>query len=423
MNNTHNLKDKSFVIYGLGRTGRSALNFLKKKKIKKIITWDDSSKIKNKIKKREFVFELNRVDFIILSPGINIKQTSFKRQLLRNKNKIITDIDLFYLSNNPKKTIMVTGTNGKSTTCSIINHIFKKNGFKTEIGGNIGKPLLKKKFDKKKIYIIEISSYQLEYSKFIKPSYALFLNISKDHLNWHGSMNNYVNSKLKIFKNQTSLDHSFIKERKLIFFYKKKKYKGKLKIIKKNSLDHEMIKHPLKFHTEIENIEFAFAIANKFNIKRKNFFKSLKSFKGLNHRHEVFLRTKKFVFINDSKATSFEASRKAILKNKNIVWILGGLPKKGDKINIRLIKNRIIHVFIFGKNTKFFSNQLQGKINLTVRKNLKDVVKLLSKKIMDKRKITVLFSPASASFDQYNNFEERGEKFKKYIKNYAKRFF
>ena len=145
MNNTHNLKDKSFVIYGLGRTGRSALNFLKKKKIKKIITWDDSSKIKNKIKKREFVFELNRVDFIILSPGINIKQTSFKRQLLRNKNKIITDIDLFYLSNNPKKTIMVTGTNGKSTTCSIINHIFKKNGFKTEIGGNIGKPLLKKK--------------------------------------------------------------------------------------------------------------------------------------------------------------------------------------------------------------------------------------------------------------------------------------
>ena len=423
MNNIHNFKKKNFIIYGLGKTGKSTLEFLKRKKIKKIITWDDSSKIKNNINKKRFLIELNKAHFIIISPGINIKKTPFKKQLLKNKYKIITDIDLFYLSNNPEKKIMVTGTNGKSTTCSIIEHIFKKKGFKTELCGNIGRPILKQKFDDKKIYIIESSSYQLEYSKFIKPTFALFLNISKDHINWHGSMKNYINSKLKIFKNQTSDDYSFIKDKNLILLYKKNKYRGKLIVVKKNYINQELIKYPLKFQTEFENIEFALDIANKFNIKRNFFFKSLKSFKGLKHRHEIFLKTRKYIFINDSKATSFEASKKAILKNNDIVWILGGLPKIGDKINIRLIKNRVLHAFIFGNNTKFFSNILQGKINFTIRKNLEDIVKLISKKILYKKKITILFSPASASFDQFRDFEERGDAFKRYVKNYAKRFF
>ena len=423
MNNIHNFKKKNFIIYGLGKTGKSTLEFLKRKKIKKVITWDDSSKIKNNINKKRFLIELNKAHFIIISPGINIKKTPFKKQLLKNKYKIITDIDLFYLSNNPEKTIMVTGTNGKSTTCSIIEHIFKKKGFKTELCGNIGRPILKQKFDDKKIYIIESSSYQLEYSKFIKPTFALFLNISKDHINWHGSMKNYINSKLKIFKNQTSDDYSFIKDKNLILLYKKNKYRGKLIVVKKNYINQELIKYPLKFQTEFENIEFALDIANKFNIKRNFFFKSLKSFKGLKHRHEIFLKTRKYIFINDSKATSFEASKKAILKNNDIVWILGGLPKIGDKINIRLIKNRVLHAFIFGNNTKFFSNILQGKINFTIRKNLEDIVTLISKKILYKKKITILFSPASASFDQYRDFEERGDTFKRYVKNYAKRFF
>ena len=423
MNNIHNFKKKNFIIYGLGKTGKSTLEFLKRKKIKKVITWDDSSKIKNNINKKRFLIELNKAHFIIISPGINIKKTPFKKQLLKNKYKIITDIDLFYLSNNPEKTIMVTGTNGKSTTCSIIEHIFKKKGFKTELCGNIGRPILKQKFDDKKIYIIESSSYQLEYSKFIKPTFALFLNISKDHINWHGSMKNYINSKLKIFKNQTSDDYSFIKDKNLILLYKKNKYRGKLIVVKKNYINQELIKYPLKFQTEFENIEFALDIANKFNIKRNFFFKSLKSFKGLKHRHEIFLKTRKYIFINDSKATSFEASKKAILKNNDIVWILGGLPKIGDKINIRLIKNRVLHAFIFGNNTKFFSNILKGKINFTIRKNLEDIVKLISKKILYKKKITILFSPASASFDQFRDFEERGDAFKRYVKNYAKRFF
>ena len=104
-----------------------------------------------------------KFDYIIISPGINIQKSNFKSLLLRNKKKIITDLDLFYLKNNVKKSIVITGTNGKSTTCSLVHHILKKNKIKNKLAGNIGKPILKTKFFNNDIYVIEASSFQLEY--------------------------------------------------------------------------------------------------------------------------------------------------------------------------------------------------------------------------------------------------------------------
>ena len=125
-----------------------------------------------------------------MSPGINILKSKFKKILLKNNKKIITDLDLFFLQNKPKKSIVITGTNGKSTTCSLIHHVLKKNGIKNKLVGNIGKPILDVKYKKNEIYVIEASSFQLEYSKFIKPYCAAILNISQDHLDWHGSKKN-----------------------------------------------------------------------------------------------------------------------------------------------------------------------------------------------------------------------------------------
>ena len=130
--------------------------------------------------------------------------------LEKNKEKIITDLDLFYLSNTFIRSIVVTGTNGKSTTCKILEHILKKNNFNTGIGGNIGNPILNSKIKRKSLMVIEASSFQLAYSKFIKPNYALLLNITKDHLDWHGSMKNYINSKFKIFRLQNKNDFALI---------------------------------------------------------------------------------------------------------------------------------------------------------------------------------------------------------------------
>ena len=145
-----NFKAKSFAIYGLGITGKSVVNFLRKKKVKKYFVYDDELKILGNKRNINFANKLSVVDFIIMSPGINIEKSKFKKILKKNKEKIITDLDLFFLSNRIKKSIIVTGTNGKSTTCSIINHVFKKNNLKCQLAGNIGKPILDYKASKKK---------------------------------------------------------------------------------------------------------------------------------------------------------------------------------------------------------------------------------------------------------------------------------
>ena len=210
-----NFRSKTFAIYGLGLTGKSVVKFLKKNRVKKIFTWDDFSKKTNLKQKSRFQLNLNAVDHIVVSPGININKSDFKKILLENKKKILTDLDLFFLKNEVKKSIVITGTNGKSTTCALINHILKKNKIKNELAGNIGKPILDLKFIKDKIYVIEASSFQLEYSKFIKPYCAAILNLSVDHLDWHGSKKKYMISKFKIFKNQTKNDIAFLNNLKL----------------------------------------------------------------------------------------------------------------------------------------------------------------------------------------------------------------
>ena len=169
MRGSYNFNGKSFAVYGLGLTGRSVVNFLKKNKVNKIFIWDDKL-LKHDLKlKNNFKSKLDVVNYIILSPGINIKKSKFKNLLLKNKKKIITDLDIFFLKNKVKKSIIVTGTNGKSTTCSLIHHVLKKNKIKNKLVGNIGKPILDLNFDKNCIYVIEASSFQLEYSNFIKP--------------------------------------------------------------------------------------------------------------------------------------------------------------------------------------------------------------------------------------------------------------
>ena len=173
------------------------MKYLKRKNFQNIKVWDD--KIKLKSKKKNFSKYLDFSDYIILSPGISLNNAKLKKKLIKNKKKIITDIDLFYLFNRNIKSIVITGTNGKSTTCKILEHVLKQNKINVKLGGNIGKPILDINLNSNPIVIIEASSFQLAYSKFIKPDFAAILNITKDHLDWHGSMKDYVDSKFKIF--------------------------------------------------------------------------------------------------------------------------------------------------------------------------------------------------------------------------------
>ena len=419
-------KKKSYAIYGLGLTGHSTLNFLKKSGVKNFFLWDDNSKkrknFKVKYDRQFFKKKLNKVNYIIISPGININKSFFKKNLNKNFIKILTDIDLFFLKNDKKliKSIVVTGTNGKSTFCKILEHILKKKGLDVKSGGNIGYPILDLRTKKKTIVIIEASSFQLALSKFIKPNYAILLNITNDHLDWHGSTKNYYNSKFKIFSNQGSNNFAFLNNKMLAKKFKKNKYQSKLKFIniqKYKKLKSKLKNDYLNSETNFENMSYVYALSKALKIKEKSFIQSLKSFKGLAHRHEIFYKKNNKIFINDSKATSFEASKFALKGNKNIFWILGGLPKKGDKFNLKEIRKNIIKAYIIGRNMNFFKNFLNKKVNFKLCKTLDNAILSIFKdikKIKDK-KITILFSPASASYDQFKNFEERGNYFKKLI--------
>ena len=333
------LKLRSFCIYGLGATGMSVVNYFNRENFKRYEVWDDNIPIKTKVD--NFLIDLDTADFIVMSPGISLKKAKLKKKIEENKDKIITDLDLFYLLNPKVKTIVVTGTNGKSTTCKILEHVLKKNGINVRLAGNIGKPVLDLNLKKQPIVIIEASSFQLAYSKYIKPEYAIILNITKDHLDWHGSYKDYVNSKFKIFSEQKESNFSFLNNKILLKKFKKEKYKGKLKFV--NIKEYKRIKKKIKndylnTETNEENMSFVYDLSKILKINEKSLINSLKSFKGLPHRHEIFYKKNNKIFINDSKATSFEASKFAIKSNKNIFWIVGGLPKIGDRFQLEEIK-------------------------------------------------------------------------------------
>ena len=427
MLSTNNIKKLSFLVYGLGQTGQSVVNFFKRNNFQSYKVWDDFNK---NLYKKKRVNNLNKalknVDFIVLSPGVSLNQSKNRNKLFQFRKKIITDIDLIYLLGNFSKSIVVTGTNGKSTTCKIINHILTKNNYKTFLGGNIGTPILNLKMNRRKFLIIEASSFQLSHSKFIRPDYALLLNITNDHLDWHRTKKNYINSKFKIFNLQKKNQFSILNNKFKIEF-KKRNLHGKLIVPKINSylkIKHKIKNSYLKLDINDENMSFVLTLSKLIGISEKSFVKSLNTFIGLPHRYEVFLKKKNCVFINDSKATSFEATKFALRNTKNLFWIVGGLPKKNDRITLNNLKKNIVKSYIIGKNTNFFKKQVQNKINFHVSKNLRSsIIKILKDiKLFNKKKNTILLSPASASYDQFLNFEKRGEIFKKLSKYYARKF-
>ena len=365
------LKEQSFLVYGLGLSGQSVVKFFKKNNFKNFKVWDDKSKkLFKKYRTISLKKTLKEANYIVLSPGISLLNNKI---LSKFKKKIITDIDLFFLTNDKFKSIVVTGTNGKSTTCKLLAHILKKNKLKNLLGGNIGNPILNLKKSRNNYVIIEASSFQLSHSKFICPDYALFLNFTNDHLDWHGDRNKYLNAKLKIFQLQKRTHFAIINNQFKNLFLKKKfsskliipKYKNYKKI--KNKIKNNYLTSKIND----ENMSFVYTLSRLLKIKESLFVNAMKTFKGMPHRFEHFLEKKNLSFVNDSKATSFRASELALSSLKNIYWILGGLPKKNDKLNLSKLKNNIIKSYIIGKNINFFKKQIKGKIPYVVTKNLK----------------------------------------------------
>lgn len=430
-------QNKKIAIYGMGITGCSVAKVFKKLKAK-VFCWDDDKKIRKKVKKLNFSlnkFWLNKnlIDRIVISPGIDINKCKIKNYLKKYSGKIITDLDLFFELNKDALIISITGTNGKSTTCKIIEKILKTAEYNVKTVGNIGNPILSfSKTKKKYFFVLEVSSYQLQYSKLFRSKHAAVLNISPDHLERHKNMKNYVNIKSKIFSAQLNSDYSYInsenKYTKLIKnIFKIKKIKSKLIMVNKLKCSFLLKKINNKYFKSkgnIENLAFAYKIVKNLKINDKVIIKALNNFKGLPHRQEIIFSNKYLTCVNDSKATSFDACLQSLSNYNKIYWIVGGLPKLRDYFDLTSVSKKIVKAYIIGKNTSFFIKQFQKKISFAKSYNLKNAVKNVCNDIKENKNnnCTILFSPAAASYDQFKNFEDRGNQFKALIKRKAKIF-
>ncbi len=420
--------NKRILIYGLGKSGLSTFKFLKKKS--KIYLYDDNlSKFKNPNLKKNLVNSKNiyslTFDQIILSPGIDINKCKLSKFLKKNRNKIYSDLDIFYAFNK-NNCITITGTNGKSTTCKLMYEVLSNQKYDVKLVGNIGNPILSTKNIKKKtIFIIEASSYQLEYSKIFKSKYAVILNISPDHIERHKTLNKYIKAKFKLLKNQLKGYSAFIKKDDLLINKELRLNKFESKIIK---VDTKKIDNFLKIidnkyflsETNKENLSFVLEISKKFKINKNILIRTIQSFSGLKYRQQIIYKKKYLTIINDSKSTSFSSSIGLLKSNYNILWLLGGINKKGDKFSLSRKYFNNIEAFIYGKNRKFFNKKLEGKIKYQNFSNLNVALKKIFK-IINKEKLsyrTLLFSPCAASFDSFKNFEERGFYFNSLIKRH-----
>ena len=423
-------QNKKIAVYGMGITGCSAVKLLNKLGAK-VFCWDDKIKIRKKIKK--FNFNLNKFwlhknlfDNIVISPGIDINKCKISNFLKKNSNKIITDLDLFFDLNKDATIISITGTNGKSTTCKIIEKILKTAKYNVNTVGNIGNPILSlRKINKKSIFILEVSSYQLEYSRLFRSRYAAILNISPDHLERHGNIKNYIKIKSKIFLAQNSSDYSYINSnnkysKSIKSIFRSQKLKSKLISINKTNCNFLLEKIDNKYFKSkgnIENLAFAYKIVKKLKVSDKIIIKALSKFKGLPHRQEIIFSSKELLCINDSKATSFDACLQSLSNYNKIYWIVGGIPKHRDYFYLNKVKKKILKVYIVGKNVSFFKKQIDNNIPYTISKNIRNAINDIYKDIKSNEdsKKTILLSPAAASFDQFSNFEDRGNYFRHLI--------
>jgi len=413
--------NQNILIYGFGKSGRACFKYLRKNN--KIEIYDDKkSSIPKNLKKNSInKTKLTSVNFdrIVVSPGIDINKCTLKKYLSKNKSKIISELDIFYLNNIKNKKITITGTNGKSTTSKLLHDVLKKHGKDVRLVGNIGNPLLlEKNIKPKTIFVIEASSYQIEYSKYFKTDFAIILNISPNHLERHRTFKNYIKSKFGLIKSQKKNSFAFIEKNNNLLKEELKKNKINSKIIKVNLKISNKIKKKIKnsyFENKnnLNNLKFVLEISKKLKLKNQKVFKVVNSFKELNFRQQILYKNKKLLIINDSKSTNFSSSINLLESYKNIYWLVGGRFKKGDNfvLNKKYYKN--INAYIFGKRKKFFVKNLINKIKYKTFDNIKNA---LVEIIIDAKKknlspVNIIFSPSAASFDQFSNFEERGRNF------------
>ena len=436
------------LVLGSGESGVGSALLAKSKGLPVFVS--DSSLIKKVYKelliKNEINFEEKGhlhattlvVDYVIKSPGIP-DSSEIVQQLINKNIQVISEIEFAYKFINAK-IIGVTGSNGKTTTSSLIYEILINAEFDVDIAGNIGTSFATKINDKqKKNYVLELSSFQLDGIVKFNPHIAVMTSLSPDHLDrYEDNYENYINSKFNIIKNQTAADYFIYdsEDLQIIKFIKNNSEKIKstllpfsiskthesvtyiedkniISIINKKKLIMPTNNFPLIGTHNLKNAMAATTVANLLKIRKDTIRKSLEHFQAVEHRLEHVLKINKVNYINDSKATNVNAAYYALdSMESSTVWIVGGIDK-GNKYEelFSLVNEKVKAIICLGKDNKKIIENFENLVEyITEVKTMSEAVK--EAYAIAKSNDSVLLSPACASFDLFKNYEDRGRQFK-----------
>ena len=436
-------------VYGLSKSGKSVVKLLKKQK-KIFDCWDDNkttrSLLNKKIPNLKYV-QINETSIrkyknFYLTPGLSFLEKKFA---VIKKLKMKRDLNLYYQNLTNEKIIAITGTNGKSTTTKLIGNILRKKYKNTFVGGNIGDPLCNSLIAKKKYshHVVELSSFQLETIVDCSPKVSILLNLSKDHLDRCKSLKYYISAKKNIFSigskniNLISLDDKYSSK-----IFKDNSIKNKISFSIKNAnanvfynegyiIDRYFYKNnkfklsdisiDLKNDYNIQNILAAYIVCRFLKIPIKLFNNSIKNFRGLPYRSTIVYQSNTKLIINNSKATNISSALATLENKKNIYLIMGGMAKEDGFNQFKKFKKDLNKIYIYGESRLLINNQVNLFKISKIFKNLNQVINCLWKDVsLSDEKSTIIFAPACASFDQFKNFEERGNYFNQLIFNKIK---
>jgi UDP-N-acetylmuramoylalanine--D-glutamate ligase len=446
-------KGRTVAVFGLARSGLSAVRALKAGGAE-IFAWDAKDALREEASaagatvapEQEWPWE--RIVALILSPGVPLTHPKPHEVVERARAagiEVIGDIELFARTQTTAPVIAITGTNGKSTTTALIGHILAQAGFDAQVGGNIGQPVLDLAAPgAKTVYVLEISSYQIDLSPGFSPDVSILSNITPDHIDRHGSMENYAAVKTRLLKQtkKTGLNVVGVDDPHCAGIYTKLTSNGGApcvavsvgKVLGRGIFvldgvlydaqhDHAAKIMDLKAAEHLpgahnwQNGALAYGAVKSIVKDTRTVAQATFSFPGLAHRIEEVGRIGKVRFINDSKATNAEATERALVCFSNIYWIIGGRPKAGGIAALEPHFSRIRKAYLIGEAAEEFAATLAGKVDAEFCGTLEAAVSAAAVDAAQSEAgaPVVLLSPACASFDQFKDFEQRGDAFRSLV--------
>ena len=454
---------KRIAIFGLGRSGLSAARALKAGGAEPLL-WDDKPASVMAATKEKFTVEnlknadWSEIDALMLSPGVPLThpEPHWTVKLAQAANvPILGDIELFARTiaalpeRKRPKTVAITGTNGKSTTTALIGHILKSAGKDVHVGGNIGIGILDlpSAMHAGSIYVIETSSYQLDLILTFKPDVSVLMNFSPDHLDRHGGMEGYIAAKKRIFMNQTAAQTAVIGADddfsaalitemrnshpvKLIPISSRRNVGDGVYALNgvlydatesraRQIIDLKTVRTLTGRHNW-QNAAAAYSACKALGLDVDAIAAGMRSFPGLDHRMQEIGRIGRVRFINDSKATNSDAARQAMSSFEKFYWIAGGRAKAGGIEDLSDLFGRIKHAYLIGEAAELFEKTIGKAAKCTQSRHLfAAVAQAYAAAEKTGKDEIVLFSPACASFDQFSDFEARGDAFKTAVQEIA----